>query len=407
MPLAVIALLGALSAVGPFALDLYLPAFPQLATDLGISASQAQLSMTACMIGLACGQLMTGIFSDALGRRKPLIVGISMFTLFSIACVVAPNIWLLIVFRFIQGLGGGAGVVIARAVIRDRCVGEQMVKMLTTVMMLLGLAPIAAPLAGGLLTQITDWRGIFVVLSIIAASMLIGALFLPETLPAENRRSGGGAPILADFKAILKDPLWRYGAGSVAFVCGTVFVYISGSAFILQDIYGFSPLQYGVFFACNGTGFIIFSQLNRVAGRFWAPAQRQTIAIGGVVLSTTLLALAAILPSHPLWLVLPGFFLTTSSHGFGSPNGIAIAMQNHGQRAGSASALQGLTQFAVGALAVPFAGESVRSVAIAIGVMSLIAVIFRLTSGRQSTRRTPTTDVSTAAPAEAPEGAPT
>ncbi len=406
MPLAVIALLGALSAVGPFALDLYLPALPQLANDLGIGASQAQLSLTACMIGLACGQLVTGIFSDAFGRRKPLIVGISLFMVFSAACVVAPNIWLLILFRFLQGLGGGAGVVIARAVIRDRCVGEQMVKMLTTVMMLLGLAPIAAPLAGGLLTQITNWRGIFVVLSIIAACMLAGALFLPETLHTDHRRSGGAAPILSDFKAILRDPSWRYGAGAVAFVCGTVFVYISGSSFILQDIYGFTPVQYAVFFACNGTGFIIFSQLNRVT-RFWTPAQRQTIAIGGVVASTLLLATAALLPSHPLWLVLPGFFLTTSSHGFGSPNGIAIAMQNHGKRAGSASALQGLTQFAVGALAVPFAGESVGSVAIAIGVMSLIAVIFRVTSGRASARSTAKADLLTAAPAEAPEGAPT
>lgn len=386
MPFALIALLGALSSVGPFALDLYLPAFPQLANDLNIGASQAQLSITACMLGLAFGQLVTGIFSDALGRRKPLIFGISMFTLFSLACVIAPNIWLLILFRFLQGVGGGSGVVIARAVIRDRYVGEAMVRMLTTVMMLLGLAPIVAPIAGGLLTEVTDWRGIFVVLSAIALAMLIGSLFLPETLPPGGRRGSGLRPIRDDFKAILKDPMWIYGAGSVAFVCGGVFVYISGSAFILQNLYGFSPLGYGIFFACNGTGFIIFSQLNRVAGRYLTPSQRQTIAIGGTSLSAMLLGIATLLPSHPLWLVLPGFFLTTASHGFGSPNGIAIAMQNHGKRAGSASALQGLTQFLVGAVAVPFAGESIGSVATAIGVMALLAIVLRLTSGRQQAR---------------------
>ncbi|MEO9200044.1 MAG: multidrug effflux MFS transporter, partial [Antricoccus sp.] len=374
--------LGALSAVGPLSLDMYIPSFPQLASDLGVDASQAQISMTACMIGLAVGQLIAGIFSDSLGRRKPLSFGIGMFLVFSIACVFAPNIWLLILARFLQGVGGGSGVVIARAVVRDRFAGDALVKMLATVMMLLGLAPILAPILGGLLTEVTNWRGIFAVLSGLALALLIGSTFLPESLPPERRRNRGFGPVRADFAALLRDRMFLYGAGAVAFVSGGVFIYIAGSSFIFQRIYHFTPLQYSIAFAINGTGFVLFTQLNRILPPWLTSSRRQTIAIGGVTSAALLIGIAAIAPSHPLWLVLPGCFLTTASHGFGSPNGIAIALQNHGARAGSASALQGLTQFTIGAIAVPFAGESLTSVSVAIGVCAVCAITLRVTVGR-------------------------
>lgn len=381
MPPALLALLGALTAIGPLALDLYIPGFPQIANDLEVSASHVQLTMTACMIGLACGQLITGIVSDGIGRRTPLLAGMATFTLFSVACVFAPNIWLLVVARFFQGVGGGAGIVVARAVIRDRTSGEAMVRALTTVMILLGLAPIVGPMIGGALLGITDWRGVFGFLALLAVVMLAGSLTLRESLPVRLRRTGGFSSIGTDFAAVVRDPGWQFGAGTVSLTSAAVFVYIGASAFIFQDLYGVTPLQYSVLFGLTAMNFMIFSQANRLLGRWFSPLRRMTIAVGGICAGAAALVVAAAIGSAPIWLVILGFALLPASHGLGSPNGIAIALDEHGERAGSAAALHGVLQYVVGAVTLPLIGGEMVTIAVAVSVIAALLVLLRIGHG--------------------------
>ena len=390
MPAAVLILLGALTAIGPFALDLYLAAFPQIAVQLGTTPTHVQLTLTACMIGLAVGQLITGIASDAIGRKKPLIIGMVLFLGFSVVCMLSQGIWWLILGRFLQGLGGGAGIVVARAVIRDRTSGEAMVRALTTTMILLGLAPILAPMVGGVLMRLTDWRGVFASLAVIAMLLLLGSLTLPESLPPERRRPARISKVLADFAAVLTDRSWQYGAGSVSLTSAAVFVYIGSSSFVFQEVYGLTPLQFSILFGINATNFMIFSQSNRLLSRWWTPRQRLTIAACGLSLAGVVLLVAASLDHAPIWLAIIGFALLPASHGVGSPNGIAIALENHGERAGSASALHGVLQYVVAAVAIPLVGESIQGVAAGVTVMALALLVLRqiVSRGREPAERT-------------------
>lgn len=384
MPAAVLILLGALTAVGPIALDLYLSAFPQIAAELGTTPTQVQLTLTACMVGLAVGQLVSGIASDALGRKRPLLVGMALFFAFSLLCMLSQSIWMLIIARFLQGVGGGAGIVIARAVIRDRTSGEAMIRALTTVMILLGLGPIVAPMIGGALMRFTDWRGVFASLMVIALLLLLGSLTLPESLPPERRKPVSVAKLRADFGAVLRDRDWQYGAGSVALTSTAVFFYIGSSAFVFQEVYGLTPLAYSVLFGVSATNFMIWSQSNRLLARWLSPHARLGMSVAGIALAGGILVLAASMQKAPIWLVILGFALLPASHGLGSPNGIAIAMENHGERAGSAAALHGVLQYTTAAVMVPFAGETLRGVSTMICVVAVMLLALRLTAGRRT-----------------------
>lgn len=382
MPAAVLLLLGALTAVGPIALDLYLAAFPEIGVELGVEPHQVQLTLTACMIGLAIGQLVSGIASDALGRRRPLLVGMALFFLFSLLCMLSPNIWMLIVARFLQGVGGGAGIVIARAVVRDRTSGEALVRALTTMMIVLGLAPILGPMLGGLLMELTGWRGVFGALTVIALLLALGSLTLTESLPPERRQPVSVAKLRRDFGAVLRDRDWQFGAGTVALTSCAVFFYIGSSAFVFQDVYDMSPLAYSILFGVNAANFMVFSQSNRWLARWMSPRTRLGVAVGGMVLAGVVLAVTATLDQAPIWLAILGFALLPASHGVGSPNGLAIAMENHGERAGSAAALHGVLQFTIAAVAVPLAGETLPGVAAAVCIVAGLLIILRLTIGR-------------------------
>src|SRR5947209_4111624 len=204
--LRLVLIIGALSAFGPLSLDMYLPALPSLSRDLGSGASQAQLTLTACLLGLASGQVIAGPQSDALGRRRPLLVGLLGYAVSSALCAVAPSVPVLIVLRLVQGLTGAAGIVIARAVVRDLYVGTEAARFYALTMLVNGLAPILAPIIGAQLLRVTSWRGVFLVLGAIGVVLfLAGALGLPETLPPERRRTGGIGPILLTFRRLLED----------------------------------------------------------------------------------------------------------------------------------------------------------------------------------------------------------
>jgi MFS transporter, DHA1 family, multidrug resistance protein len=346
-------LIGALSAFAPLSIDMYLPGLPAIAKDLGASPAEAQLTLTACLIGLALGQLVAGPLSDTYGRRRPLLAGLALYTLASLLCALAPSIWLFVVLRVLQGLGGAAGIVIARAVVRDHYAGSAAARFFALTMLVNGLAPILAPVIGGQLLLVTTWQGIFVVLGVIGAALfLFAALRLAESLPPERRRSGRLADVARSYRGLLLDRGFMSYVLAAALAFAAMFAYISASPFVLEDLFGQSPQAFSLFFALNALGIVVASQVSGyLVGRI-APVRIMTggllmAAFGGVVL------VAAAAADLGLVAILLGFFLVVASYGFVAPNATALALADQPHQAGSASALLGACQFLVGAIAAP------------------------------------------------------
>ena len=235
-------ILAPLSAFGPLSIDMYLPALPSMARGLDTSASVAQLSLTACLAGLAAGQLLAGPLSDAVGRRRPLLAGVACYAAASALCVAAPDIWALLALRLLQGLAGAAAIVIARAMVRDLYEGNELARFFALLLMVSGAAPILAPIIGAQLLRFTSWRGVFAVLAVIgAALLLVAACWLPETLPAARRQRGGVRGLLRDGARMLTDRQFTGYALASGLAFGAMFAYISGSPFVLQAKFGISP----------------------------------------------------------------------------------------------------------------------------------------------------------------------
>ncbi|MGZ8650479.1 MAG: multidrug effflux MFS transporter, partial [Solirubrobacteraceae bacterium] len=255
--------LGSMNAIGPLSIDMYLPAFPEIAKALSTSASSVQLTLTACVAGLALGQLVLGPLSDRFGRRIPVIAAMVTYAAASLLCALATSVGTLIALRFVQGLAGAGGIVISRAVVRDLHSGARAVRLFSSLMLVTGLAPILAPLAGGQLLAVTSWEGIFVSLSILSALIaVLAALGLRETLPPERRSPSGLRRTVQTMAALLRDRSFVGHALAGGLTFGALFAYISGSSFALQGIYGLSPQTYSLAFAMNGLGLIAASQVN-------------------------------------------------------------------------------------------------------------------------------------------------
>ena len=277
-----ILVLGTLTAIGPLSIDMYLPSLPKLTDDLQTGASLAQLTLTACLLGLSVGQLFVGSISDIYGRRKPLIIALIIYVASSLLCAVAPSIWTLVLLRFLQGASGSAGIVISRAMVRDMYSGSEMTKFFSLLMLVNGATYFGTDYWGQLL-QFTTWRGVFIVLGAISVFMLISATFvLRETLPPEERETGGLSGTLATYGKLLKDRLFMGYALSQGLVTAAMFAYISGSPFVLQNIYGASPQQFSLFFAINGIGIIIASQ---VTGRLAGKVNEKTLFVAGIIIA--------------------------------------------------------------------------------------------------------------------------
>jgi MFS transporter, DHA1 family, multidrug resistance protein len=349
-------LLGALSAFGPLSMDMYLPGLPSMARDLSAPAWAAQLTITASMLGLAGGQLIAGPISDALGRRRPLLAGLAAYMVTSLLCAMAANIWLLLGFRVVQGAAGAAGIVIARAIVRDLHTGVAAARFFALLMLVNGLAPILAPLVGGELLHVTDWRGIFVVLAAIGAVLLVAAwAMLAETLAPQARHGGGLRATVRVFGGLVSDREFMGYALAMGLAFGAMAAYIAGSPFVLQDIYGASPQLFSVLFAFNAGGIIAASQVSRALADRLGP---RTLLRAGSTMSTLggLGVLTAVVFDVGLVMLLPSFFVVVASIGLVFPNATALALADHPRTAGSASALLGLSQFATGAVAAPLAG---------------------------------------------------
>lgn len=349
-------IIGALSAFGPLSLDMYLPSLPALSSELGASAAQGQLTLTACLVGLALGQVVAGPLSDMLGRRRPLLVGLAMYTVASLLCALAPSAPMLIALRFVQGIAGSAGIVIARAVVRDLYSGTAMARFFSLTMLVSGLAPILAPVIGGQILLFTSWRGVFVVLSAIGAGLVfLSGVGLAESLPVERRQSGSLGATLRTLGRLLTDrTLVGYGLSS-GLGLAAMFAYIAGSPFVLQGLYGMSPQTFSLTFAGNALGIVAASQVSgRLAGRV---PLRRLMGIGlGTGLTGGLLLLLAVLANLGLIGVLPALFLVVASIGLIAPTSGALALAEHPRDAGSASALLGVLQYVLGGIVAPIVG---------------------------------------------------
>ncbi len=363
-------IIGGLSIFGPLCIDMYLPSLPRISRDLHASTSAVQLSITGCLVGIAIGQLVIGPISDREGRRGPLLVGIGVFVLSSLACTLVSSVYLLDGLRFVEGLGGAAGIVIARAIVRDLFDGAIAARFFSTLMLVTGLGPILAPQIGAEILRVTSWRGVFLALAVIAAVLFLTALLkVPETLPEERRRAGGLRSTILTVSTVGRDPSFIGYAlvGSLGF--GAIFAYIAGSPFVLQDIYGLSPQVFGLAFALNAGGLVLGAQVNGHLVR--RLGSDPLLSFGLIVMAIGGLAFLGAVGTRwgGLATVLPSLFIVLFGLGFLNPNAMALAMHNHPDSAGTASALFGSAQFLLGAAVAPLVGVAGDHNAIPMGIV--------------------------------------
>ncbi len=352
-------LLGSLTVFGPLSMDLYLPAFPQLAADLGASQAQVQLTLTADVLGLVAGQLVLGPLSDAWGRRRLLLVSTVVCAVASAMCALAPTVLALTAWRFVQGFAGGGGIVLARAMAADLTSGVAAARLFSLFMTLSSVAPIAAPVAGGALLAWTgDWRSSFTVLAVLNAVLAV-ALWrsVGESLPPDRRHGGGLRHTGRAFAGLVRDRVFLGYALTVALAYASLFGYISGSSFALQQHYGLSPTQYSAVFALNAAGMVLLGLLNaRLVARF---AVRRLLVAGLAVSgAAALLLVLGVTAGAGLGLlaVLPPLFVVVTTRGLVSSNATVLGVQRGASAAGSASAVLGAFMFGGGILVTPLVG---------------------------------------------------
>jgi DHA1 family bicyclomycin/chloramphenicol resistance-like MFS transporter len=358
---------------------MYLPGLPGLTRDLGASASTGQLTITGCMLGLGLGQLIAGPMSDSLGRRRPLLAGLIAYTAASLACAVAPSIGVLVVVRLIQGMAGGVGIVIARAVVRDLCEGAVAARMFSMLMAITGVAPVFAPLIGGQALAFTSWRGVFVILALIGIPLVMATvIWLPETLPASARHGGGLRVTLRTFRRLLGDRHFAPYALSFSLSFSAMFAYIAGSSFVLENIHGLSPQSFSIVFAVNSAGLIAMSQVGaRAVGRVGATTLLRR-GLFAVALASVATLLVTVVGASLAWLLVC-FFALLSSNGIVLPNGTAAALAEQERALGAASALLGLGQFGIGAVVAPLVGLGGSHDALPMAVVIAVAGVAALT----------------------------
>ncbi|MBG0822654.1 multidrug effflux MFS transporter [Planomonospora sp. ID91781] len=350
-------LLGALTSIGPLAIDLYLPALPRLAADLGVSASAAQLSLTAFMVGLGAGQVVVGPLSDAFGRRRPLLIGFAAFCAVSVLCATAPSIEFLVALRLLQGLTAATGVALTKAVVRDLYGGTEAARFFSMLMLVTGLVPLLAPLLGAELLRVTPWPGLFGVLAGAGGLLWLAALLaLPETHPRHLRTGSAPGAVLRPLARVLGHRAFLAPTLTAAFASGAMFCYVSTGSFVLQEVYALSPQGFSLLFGVNSIGMIACGQL---AGRLAGRVSMHRLLAAGLTLSGAAgaLLLTAALAGLGLPVVTAALFLMTSGTGLVYPMALTIAMSSQpSSRAGSASSLFGLAQWTAGGITGPVAG---------------------------------------------------
>ncbi len=373
--------LGALVALGPFTIDLYLPAFPSVSRDFSASDAAVQLTLTATTIGFALGQLLIGPWSDKIGRRTPLLVATGIHVLASIGVALAPNIEMLAVLRVVQGIGAAGGGVVAMATVRDLFGGQPLVRMLSRLALVSGLAPILAPVIGSQLLRITDWRGIFVILSIYGAAVLVvAAVLIVETLPRAARGHAVRSTARARYRALFSDRIFIGVAIIGGMVFSALFAYLSSSSFLLQDVFHLNAQQFGLAFAINSIGVVFGSQASSRIVRRIAPQWVLAIALPIMLLAAITVGVFAVFGGGLLSVLIPLFVILTGC-GFCFPIVQVLALAHHGEEAGTAASLLGAVNFGLAGAISPIVGvlgistalpmASVMAATLAIGLLSL------------------------------------
>jgi DHA1 family bicyclomycin/chloramphenicol resistance-like MFS transporter len=345
-----ILLLGLLTAFGPMSIDMYLPAFPAIAREFGVEMNVVQYTLAAYNVGLALGQLLYGPLADQWGRKPTLLAGLTLYALASAGCAWAPSVNSLVVLRLVQAVGGCAGMVVARAIVRDRFEGDQAARVFSTMLLVMGIAPILAPMAGSLLVARADWRLIFELLAGLAVLVLAAVgLKLRETLPTPQRNSDAVRRAFQTYRELLRDRTFVGYSLTAGLVQAAMFAYITGSAFVFTQLFHLSVQQYSLLFGVNASGIIAASQLNSwLLRRYSAPQILRGVTGVNVLAGATLLLLASTGWLGIYGLALP-LFVVVSSVGLTSPNAMAGALQRHARQAGSASALLGTLMYSCGA----------------------------------------------------------
>ncbi|MFE3764650.1 multidrug effflux MFS transporter [Streptomyces sp. NPDC059104] len=368
-------ILGGLTALPPLSMDMYLPALPEVTDALRSPAATVQLTLTACLAGMALGQLVIGPMSDKWGRRRPLLAGMVLYVLATAVCALATTTELLIGFRLVQGLAGAAGVVIARAVVRDLYDGVEMARFFSTLMLISGAAPIVAPLIGGQVLRFADWRGVFVVLTVVGLALTVVVWrSLAETLPPERRQTGGVGSALRTMRGLLGDRVFAGYTLAGGFAFAVLFSYISASPFVVQEIYGASPQAFSLLFGLNSVGLIVVGQIN---GKLLVGRVSLDKALGAGIATITVASVALLLMSTGVFgevglvPVAAALFVLMSAMGLVLPNTNAQALMRTPHAAGSASALLGTSSFLVGAVASPLVGIAGEHTAVPMALVQL------------------------------------
>lgn len=362
--------LGIMTAITPFSMDTYLPALPELQEEMGISPSVSQLTLTMTIVGMAVGQLVGGPLSDMKGRKKPLLLGMSVFTASSFFAIFAKHIGVFLILRFMQGFFGSFGLVIARAIARDVKEGSELLQFYSILMLINGLAPIVAPIIGGQILRFTDWHGVFYALTGLGIILVLSTVFYKETLPEERRISSLGTAFKS-FPELMKDSYFLGQCLIQGFLFVSFFGYLAGSSFLFEDIYGLSASEYSYILGGVGIGLLLTGLLPAKLANV-VPAEKLlyvsilTSFIGSLILFPGLYNL------WPLWYVIPAIVITIIPLSIIETTGLAMAVNRQGEKAGSASALIGFFTVAMGGLTMPLVGIGGKGTAVPLGLVIII-----------------------------------
>lgn len=369
--------LGMLTAITPLATDLYLPALPIMPGELNTTASNIQMTIGIMTFGVALGQLFGGPISDTMGRKLPLIVGNLLCVISGIICAFAPSIKILLLGRFLQGLTGSVGVVIAKAIARDFASGQELTKLFALLMMVNGLAPVLAPLIGGQLLLFTTWRVIFVILAVFSAILLAGSLLFRESLPKEKRVTGGIGVAVKNYLTLIKDKPFLGQTLIQLFAFGGFFAYISGSSFIYQNIFNLSAQEFSYLFGINSCGIVLASAISSRVSNVITAKQLLTFSLWQLTIGSLLFLIAMIFE----WSLIPVttilFFTVCTVSLFGSAS-FSMAMTNYGKMAGSASAILGFASMFAAGIVSPLVGIGGDHTGIPMGITMLVCAVLSL-----------------------------
>lgn len=394
-------MLGALSAFGPVTTDVYLPSLPQAAAALHTTPAGIQSSLTACLFGLAAGQLIAGPLSDSWGRRRPLLAAMAVFVLASALCASAPNIVTLDLFRLLQGCAGAAGIAICFAIVRDLYSGRAAARAYSILMAVNAIAPVISPTVGAQLLRITNWRGVFLALAGLGL-IFVGCAYawVDETLPVARRARGGFAVRADALRRLIADPGFTGYALAGGFTFTTMFAYISASPFIFEGLFQMSAQQFALFFALNAAGVLLANAVNARLLQHFSPRTLLDLGLVGVAGGAAAVFLVIVTTHHNpyLWALVVPLFVMVASTGLTMPNAAALALDQHPDTAGTAAAALGMIQFALGAIAAPITGldrHSAIPLAATVLAAGAFAVFARIMAPRKQLDTKPSAAVAT------------